>query len=447
MIKRSLLLDLSFAGIALIVFSNLNGIVFLLFGVKAAFSSLILVFCLIIAFNLFRYKKITLPHWFYNGVVLFLLGFGSIMWLFYNGEYHRSAAYYPIFRKTAPAVILVYAVYKYTLYSADRGKLLNVYYFTAFTLFIITIMVPIGALTSIFSGSLKALIYGGARSAGLFASPNLAGMHTNYTLAFMLFFVLRSRRLSMLFLLFVPLVFYASFLTFSKATIIIAGLMTVMFFIYNSAIILKMPQIRRWRYAKAVLIIFIGVIAFFPKLQELGSNLSLKQLERLAQVGELLQGEFNETTTTDRSKLWGKCFELIAAQPIQGYGLGSFNILADIGLGSHNTYLMVWGEAGIIAIFLFLAYIFCTYYRCFFWIRDPSYRFLCMSLFVVLTVQWYGSAHTGLGNSEANCILGIIFGTIESQRGKIEHLRHGKYVGKDYQGKLAKQNGHLLPNE
>jgi len=153
----------------------------------------------------------------------------------------------------------------------------------------------------------------------------------------------------------------------------------------------------------------------------------------LQQIGELLQGNVNDTTTTDRAKLWKESMELISAQPIQGYGLSCFGLLPEGGLGSHNTYLMLWGEAGILAIFMFLIYIFCTYYRCFFWIRDPSYRFLCISLFIVLTVQWYGSAHTGLGNSEANCMLGIIFGTLEAQRGKIDHLSHGKYVGRDYQ--------------
>jgi len=213
-----------------------------MFGVKAVFSSFILVFCLIIVFYLFRYKRITLPHWVYNITVGYLLVFGSIMWLFYSHMYHEEANYYAIFRKTVPSLILVYAVYKYTLYSADRGKLINVYYFTALTLLFITIIIPLGAVTNIFSGSFKALMYGGARSGGLFGSPNLAGMHANYTLAFMLFFIVHSKRFSLLFLLFVPIVAYAAFLTFSKATIIVAGLMILLFFTYNTAIILKMSQ-------------------------------------------------------------------------------------------------------------------------------------------------------------------------------------------------------------
>lgn len=447
MLKKSLLLDLCFIGIALIVFSNLNGVIFYLFGIKSVLSSFILVFCLIIIFYLFRYKKVTFPLLALNTCLLYTLIFGSVMWLFYSHMHGRFANYYLYFRKTAPAIVLIYAVYKYTLYAADRGKLINVYYFTTCTLLFITILVPLGALTDIFPGSFKAFMFGGTRSGGLFGSPNLAGMHANFTLAFVLFFVVRSKRFFLFFLLAVPVVLYTCFLTFSKATLIVAGLMVILFFVYNSAIILKMPKGRRWRFGTSLLVIALGVVVFFPKIQELFTNLGVQQLQRLQQIGGILQGEINSETTTERSDLWQEAFSLIAAQPIQGYGLSCFGNLPEGILGCHSTYLVLWGDAGIFAILIFLVYIFSTYYRCVFWIRDPSYRFLNISLFIVVTLQLYGSAHTGLGNSEANCMLGIIFGTLESQRGRIEHLRTGKYTGKNYRDKLAKQNGRLLHNE
>jgi len=446
MLKKSLLLDLCFIGIALIIFSNLNGIVVALFGITAVFSSFILFFCLIIIFYLFRYKKITFPHWAYNATVLYLIVFGSIMWLFYSYMYSLDADYYKIFRKTVPSFILVYAVYKYTIYCADKGQLNKVYYITVFTLLFTTFFIPLSAF-KILPGAFKALMYGGGRSAGLFTSPNLAGMHANFTLAFVLFFIIQSKRLSLLFLALMPIVLYAAFLTFSKATIIVAGLMVVLFFIYNSAIILKMPRVRRRRFGVSLLIIAVSIVVFFPHLQESFSNLGVQQLQRLQQIGEFLQGEVNAKTTTDRSELWKEAISLITAQPIQGYGLSCFANLPEARLGAHNTYLMVWGEAGILAITMFFVYIISTYYRCFFWVRDPSYRFLCISLFIVLTLQLYGAAHTGLGNSEANCMLGIIFGTLEAKRGNIDHLRYGKYLGKDYLSKLAKRNGRLLKNE
>ncbi len=444
MLKRSLLLDLSFAGICLIVLANLNGIAYLLFGVTALFSSFILVFCLILCYYLFSYGKINFPLWAFYVMLVLLFSLGTISWLFYSHTHHEEAAgYYTMFRKTAPAFVLSFAVYKYIIYASDRGLLLNVLAFVTFTLLIITFMVPIGSATSIFSGSLQALMYGGGRSAGLFASPNLAGVHANFSLAFVLFFIVQSRRLSLLFLLFVPIVAYGAFLTFSKATLIVSMLMILLFFGYNSAIILKMPRARRRRFATAVVVIFFGVIAALPQIREVTSNLQLQQLQRLQQIGDILQGKVNNTTTTDRAKLWEEAAAMVADQPIQGWGLSGFHNLPEGYLGCHNTYLMVWGEAGILAFIAMLVFIISSYYRCFFWIKDPAYRFLSISLLFVITIQMYGSGHNGFSNSETMIMTAIVFGLIQTQRGRIGHLRYGKYTGQDYQDKLAKQNGHL----
>lgn len=443
MIKRSLILDLSFAAVSLIVFANLNGIAHLMFGVTAAFSVFILVFCLVIAFYLYDYGSINFPLWSFYAMLTLLFGLGSIMWLFYHTTHSEGADYYRMLRKTAPAFILSFAVYRYILYASDRGVLLNVLYFVTFALLVTTFMIPLGAVTNVFSGSFKALMYGGGRSAGLFASPNLAGVHSNFALAFVLFFIVQSKRFSLLFLLFVPIVAYAAFLTFSKATIIVAVLMTILFFVYNSAIILKMRRARRRRFSMAVVIILLGMIAFFPRIQGMTANLKIQQLDRLQQVGDILQGKINNTTTTDRAKLWEEAAMLIAKQPIQGWGLSGFHNLPDGYLGCHNTYLMVWGEAGILPLVAMLIFIISAYYRCFFWIRDPSYRFLSISLLFVITIQMYGSAHNGFSNSEVMIMTAIVFGLIQTQRGRINHMRHGKYVGQDYQVKLAKQNGRL----
>ena len=451
MLKKSLLLDLSFASVILIVLSNLNGIANLLFGVTSPFSVFILVFCLIISYALFRYGSVTLPLWAFWTMLALFFAIGTISWFFYSYTHIKTADYYKVFRKTVPAFILTFAVYKYMLYASDRGRMLNVLYFITFSLLITTFMVPIGALTNIFSGSFKVLMYGGGgRSAGLFASPNLAGVHANFALAFVLFFIVQSKRFSLLFLLLVPIVLYASFLTFSKATIIISGFLIVIFFIYHSAIILSIPRARRRRFSLAILMILLGVIAFFPKIQELTANLNFQQLQRLQQIGDLLQGNVDEATTTDRSTLWGEAIGLIASQPIQGWGISGLHNLPEGRLGAHNTYLMVWGEAGILPFIAMMVYIVSAYYRCFFWIRDPSYRFLALSLLFVITIQMYGASHNGLSNSEAVIMTAIVIALIQTQRGRIEHLRHGKYLEKDYryqQSKLASQNGRLLHNE
>lgn len=437
--KRSLLLDLSFMGITLIIFSNLNGIANLLFGLTAAFSSLILVFCLIITYYLFRYKKLSFPHYAFNATLISYFVIGGIMWLFYSNMYHAEADYYRTIRKTGPAIILAYAVYKYTIYASDRGKLDNVLYFIIFTLLLTTLMIP---LTVVIPG-FKLLAYGGGRASGLFASPTLAGTHANFTLAFALFFMIHSKRFSILFLILTPIVLYAGVLTFSKATIIVSGFMVVVFFFYNASTILQMTRARRRRFSTAVLIILIGVIYFSPEIKEYSDNLQYGQLKRLEQIGSLLKGDFNAESTTSRSVLWEEATGLIAAQPFLGYGTSCFHNLPENLLGAHNTYIMVWGEAGILSLAAMLTFIFSMYYRCFFWVRDPAYRFLILSLTIVITIQMYGAAHNGFSNSEVVTMTAIVFALLEAQRGKIDHLKHGKYTGEDYKEKLAKQNGRL----
>jgi len=78
----------------------------------------------------------------------------------------------------------------------------------------------------------------------------------------------------------------------------------------------------------------------------------------------------------------------------------------------------VWGEAGIIPFGALMIFVFSTYYQVIFWLRDNSYKFLALSILMVVTVQVFGAAHTGLKNSELLCMLGILLGMIEVMKGK-----------------------------
>lgn len=445
MIRRSTILDLCFGGIALIILSNMNGVLNALTGTTAGFSIFILIFCLIIIYYLWDYKKLGFPHYAFNFTLIWLLVMGGIMWLFYSHMHNPNLDHYRIFRKQAPAIILLYAVYKYIIYAADRGKIINVLYFVTFCMLVVTLFVPLGALTDVFGTGFRRLMYGGGRSAGLFGSPNMAGIHVNFTLAFVLFFTINSKRFFWLFLVCVPLVLYAGFLTFSKAAIITQILILTLFFFYNFSRVFKLESYVQKRFLFSVFIIIGGFIYFSPEIKSYVENLEYQQLERLEQALGLLQGEVNEENTTDRSLLWGKALSLIAANPITGYGTGCFHKLPglSLNLGSHNTYLMVWGEGGIIAILALLISIISAMYRSIFWIKRPSYSFLAIVIGLVVFIQMYGAAHNGLNNSEITCMVAVLFALIESQKGNIDHLRHGKYVGKDYKFKRAKSNGSI----
>lgn len=435
MIKKSTLLDLCFIGVAFIVFSNLNGIAYGLFGISAAFSSFILAFCLIIIYNLFRYKKITLPHYVLSATIILFLGLGTIGWLFFSHHHHRLAQYYPTFRNNVPPLILIYAIYKYIIYAHDRGKLINVLYFITFSLLFVTLIVPIDSVFGIIGIAFKGS--GSSRGAGFFGNPNLAGVHSNLTLCFVLFFITNSKRFSLLFLALVPIVLYAGFLTFSKATIISGLAIVILFILLNTLNITRMLKARRRRFGVALLIIIAGLIYAMPSIMKYGEKLSYTQMKRIEQVGQLASGQFDSETTTHRSVLWKEAAELIAKKPITGYGIGAFHTMPKGRLGCHNMYLMLWGEGGIFVITAFLIFIVMVYYRAIFWVRDPSYRFLIVTVFFIITIQFYMSSHNGMSLSELNCMLGVIFALLETQRGRIDHLKHSKYASIDYTMKTS----------
>jgi len=421
----------------------MNGVLNALFGVTAGLSIFILIFCLVIIYCLWNYKKLTLPHYALNFTLIWLVVMGGIMFLFYSHMHNPDLDHYKIFRKQTPAIILLYAMYKYIIYAADRGKIINVLYFITLSLLLVTLFVPLGGLTDIFGAGFRVFMYGGGRSAGLFGSPTLAGTHVNFTLAFVLFFTLNSKRFFWFFLACVPLVLYAGFLTFSKATIITQLLILILFFVYNFSQLFKVEGFIRRRFLFSVLFIFIGFIYFLPEILNYVENLQYNQLKRLNEVLGLLSGEINDETTTHRSELWGVAISLISANPITGYGTGCFHFLPEVNMGSHNTYLLVWGEGGIVALTALLIFIITTMYRSLFWIKLPSYSFLAIVIGIVVFVQMYGAAHNGMNNSEITCMVAVLLALVESQRGNIDHLRHGKYVGKDYKFKRAKSNGSI----
>ena len=80
---------------------------------------------------------------------------------------------------------------------------------------------------------------------------------------------------------------------------------------------------------------------------------------------------------------------------------------------------MIWGEGGIIPFAALIVFVLSVFYRSFFWIRDPSYRFFSVTLSVIIFIQMYGAAHTGLTNSEVLSMTALLLAIIATQRAKM----------------------------
>ena len=90
-------------------------------------------------------------------------------------------------------------------------------------------------------------------------------------------------------------------------------------------------------------------------------SFTASQMIRLVQITNLLGGEVNAATTTGRTTLWQLSLERFGSNFPLGGGLGSFHFLvggireSGVWQGSHNLYLMILGEAGLIPLFFLLS--------------------------------------------------------------------------------------------
>ena len=151
--------------------------------------------------------------------------------------------------------------------------------------------------------------------------------------------------------------------TFSRAAIL-ALILVVVFFTWSAA----QGVYSRRRHTAAWLVLFViaaGFVLMAANLERL--PLEPNQLRRLAWITTFATsgGDINV-----RFEVWPLALSHIAESPLFGHGLSQFHILqyappdchdshATTGkvCGVHNTYMMFWGEAGIVPLALLLLFV------------------------------------------------------------------------------------------
>ena len=187
------------------------------------------------------------------------------------------------------------------------------------------------------------------RFIGTFADPNMAGVVCSYAVVVALSLLGSGQRPWYPGLVLI-LGTAAGILTFSRATILTLAIVFVLFFRLPSR--KSRPQqssVVKWMIASVT-----SVIALLAtNLEHL--PLKITQIKRLMWFTNIDQ--FSKT----RFELWSLALSEIATAPFFGSGLMRFHYLKDAPLcsslypcGAHNSYLMLWGEAGIIPLLLFL---------------------------------------------------------------------------------------------
>jgi O-antigen ligase len=180
------------------------------------------------------------------------------------------------------------------------------------------------------------------RYSGFYLGPNVAGFMCIY--GYSLVYSLKNTSLKLIGQFIFTLM---GLLTFSRTFIVI--------WLFLNIVSLKIS-------IKNIRIFGIGILIFSTLIvidEVVGlNNPRFEQLKSIMNNEEISSDEINDDS---RAETWAHFYDEILESPIFGNGYGTLS--GKLGsLGAHNTYLMIIGEAGIIALALFLSYIFYLFY-------------------------------------------------------------------------------------
>ena len=199
------------------------------------------------------------------------------------------------------------------------------------------------------------------RFTGIFYGPNLAGAAACQAVVLSLA-LLSSRRRGFVFYLVAILCSTAVVLTFSRAAIFTL-ILICLFFLWSPTPNMH-TGLRPYTAVRMTSIFVLGVLVLmFISLEYL--PLEIKQLDRLNWMMDIDPSAVHYS----RFILWPSGISYITESPLLGHGLSQFHHLEGtlicpggpiddfIFCGVHNTYLLLWGEAGVIPLILFLLFI------------------------------------------------------------------------------------------
>ena len=251
----------------------------------------------------------------------------------------------------------------------------------------------------------------GERSRGLFANPNEAGTFALYFVTIALVAFSYFKRYWVFFLAAVYFGIYLVFLSFSRASILVAFILILVFCVY------QISRVRDFRIAylgKTLIfsaVLLVGLIYSVSNFGETFESLSYSQRTRIVEAVQLLDGKVTRKTTSNREKLLRVTWEKIRRKPIFGYGIGTFHRLKDKiygkQYGTHNTHLMIWGESGILPLLCFCFFVAMTIWA---GLRHPinGIGFLFIGVSLVYFINVAGASHNALDERVSNVLIGII---------------------------------------
>ena len=260
--------------------------------------------------------------------------------------------------------IITFTCYQYVLFIIERDKIdwfLN--FLNAFLIIstLITIFsIPLGLFTLQYAVQPRFLSL--SRMSGIYFDPNFASFAANVTVIVSLSSLFRTKSPKLLGVLGIIIGFIGVLVTLSKTgilSLIILVLTTIIiYFTMYRAIEMRVRRVANIFFC----FLLYGIFQFIFFLASNIESLPKAQRDRFLQIENLISGKGDKSDLSNRADLVQLGFQKIAEQPIFGRGYLSFTYLLDAGretgddVGVHNTFLRVWGEAGIFPFMLFMGF-------------------------------------------------------------------------------------------
>lgn len=363
--------------LVVLAFLNLNGVSYMLLGLNRVFS-LILLVCAVSLVLLHRKVRMDFGYTLFLCVALGYLLFGSLFVVVYDD---RQASLVQGVTMLG-SILLVTAL---TVHIRALGQSEDLDRFLRF----LRDIAVISALTTLASPLLYDVYLNpppsaAFRSAGLFANPNEAALMGSIAFAFLLATPYRIGPMNIAAL---GLVTLATIAPFSKAGILLlSGLALLALLALKSRI--------RFLLLPLALIATASLLANPERLIDLIAAqeivpLEPDQISRLGATVLAATGQFDSQITTGRTDMWAISVQKALSVFPFGTGINSFHAIEGgiMGtanwLGAHNTFLMIWGEAGFAVLLALLALAVTLAANC---LRSPR-PWLSLHLFVIFVVS------------------------------------------------------------
>lgn len=418
-IKYTTIIKLCLVALSTIIFCNLNGLSTLFFGITAPFSPLMLLLSLIIIYTGWFKEKIKINKWWVITIIVFYImymyiAFGSYLWD--SSQVHSGTSLTSLFRSYISSILIILAYYiGATVYLKERDLNFIIKYIFPFFLFT-SVFVAIGPFIGLQSSFNYGNDFSGERSTGFFANPNEAGAFANLSLVvFLAALIVFKRKLWILPL--IGIAIYGAITSFSKAAFLLS-LFLIFIFLFKTVISFRSNGLKTNVFIFTFLtLIFFSVQYAIFNFEGIVSNLTGGQEKRVIATYELLQGKITKETTSDRDVLFKYGWRLIKRKPLIGNGLGSFHRFkgGKMQLGVHNTFLMIFGEAGIFILLLFIFYFIYMGFQGLIY-PNAGLGFFIMGFVTVYLINICGTSHNALDDRTSNAILGMIIALLTKSK-------------------------------